>query len=65
MEVGFSLSHVEQLKFELCEDTVGKMVVNASDNKTSGPSGLKKQVKQLDYSQLFSTSSILCQKQIE
>lgn len=69
---------VDQLKFELCEDSVGKKAANASDNKTSvfstpsilrrkavaGPSGLKKQVTQRDYSQLFSTPSILCQKQI-
>ena len=68
---------VDQLKFELCEDSVGKQAANASDNKTSvfstpsilrrkavaGPSGLK-QVTQRDYSQLFSTPSILCQKQI-
>jgi len=69
---------VDQLKFELCEDSVGKKAANASDNKTSvsstpsilrrkavaGPSGLKKQAAQRDYSQLFSTPSILCQKQI-
>ena len=69
---------VDQLKFELCEDSVGKKAANASDNKTSvfstpsilrrkavaGPSGLKTQVTQRDYSQLFSTPSILCQKQI-
>ena len=56
---------VDQLK--LCEDSVGKKAANASDNKTSvfstpsflhrkavaGPSGLKKQVTQHDYSQLF------------
>ena len=68
---------IDQLKFELCEDSVGKQAANASDNKTSvfstpsilrrkavaGPSGLK-QVTQRDYSQLFSTPSILCQKQI-
>ena len=62
---------VDQLKFELCEDSVGKKAANASDNKTSvfstpsilrrkdvvGPSGLK-QVMQRDYSQLFSTPSI-------
>ena len=66
---------VDQLKFELCEDSVGKKAANASDhdNKTSvsstpsilrrkvvvGPSGLKKQATQRDYSQLFSTPSIL------
>ena len=68
----------DQLKFELCEDSVGKKAANASDNKTTvfstpsilrrkavaGPSGLKKQATQRDYSQLFSTPSILCQKQI-
>ena len=68
---------VDQLKFELCEDAVGKKAANASDNKTSGfstpsnlhrkavarPSGLKKQVKQPDDSQLFSTT-FLCQKHI-
>ena len=66
---------VDQLKFELCEDSVA---ANASDNKTSvsstpsilhrkavaGPSGLKKQMTQHDYSQLFSTPSIPYQKQI-
>ena len=26
---------VDQLKFELCEDSVGKKAANASDNKTS------------------------------
>ena len=75
MVVGFS---VHQLKFELCEDSVGKQAANASDNKTSvfstpsiirrkavaGLSGLKNQLTQRDYSQLFSTPSILCQKQM-
>ena len=79
MEVGFSRNHMcVRVKFELCDDSVGKKATNASDNKTSvfstpsilchkavaGPSGLKKQVTQCDYSQLFSTPSILCQKQI-
>jgi len=64
---------VDQLNFELCEDSVGKKAANASDNKTSvsstpsilhrkavaGLSGLKKQATQRDYSQLFSTPSIL------
>ena len=69
---------VDQLKFELCEDSVGKKAANASDNKTSvfstssilrhkavaGPSGLKKQVTQRDYSQLFSTPSILSESDL-
>ena len=68
---------VDQLKFELCENSVGKKAENASNNKTSGfstpsilcrkfkavagPSGMKDQVKQPYYSQLFSPPSIICQ----
>ena len=39
---------VDQLKFELCEDSVGKKAANASDNKTS----------------VFSTPSILHRKAV-